>query len=271
LAVLLAVAYLVGVARLRERWPVGRTACWLAGCVVMLVATCSGIGRYAPAMFSMHMASHMLLTMLAPVLLVLGAPLTLWSAVAPSGGLSDVARAVYRSPVVRVATHPVVALVLFAGSPFALYFTGLFDAAARFHWAHTAIAVWFFAVGVLFAWVVVGVDPLPRSMPNLARLGMLLAAMPTDTVFAAMVLTTPTVIGNGPAGDNQYQALALPWVHSLLADQHTGGLIALIVTEVSLMLAIVFLLIRWSATEYAADAATERDILTQLRQRVAAR
>jgi putative copper resistance protein D len=273
LAVLLAVAYLVGVRRLRERWPVGRTVCWLAGCAVMLVATCSGVGRYAPAMFSMHMASHMLLTMLAPVLLVLGAPLTLWGAVVPAGGGGpvDVLRAVYRSPVARVLTHPMVALVLFAGSPFALYFTGLFDAAVRFHWAHTAIAVWFFAVGVLFAWVVVGMDPLPRRMPNLARLGMLLAAMPTDTVFAAMVMTTHTVIGNGPAGDNQYRALALPWVHSLLADQHAAGLIALIITEASLMLAIIFLLIRWSATEYAADAATERDILTQLQQRVAAR
>jgi putative copper resistance protein D len=273
LAVLLAVAYVVGVRRLRQRWPVARTVSWLAGCAVMLVATSSGIGRYAPAMFSMHMASHMLLTMLAPVLLVLGAPLTLLAAVAPAdgGGPVDVLRAVYRSAAARVLTHPMVALALFAGSPFALYFTGLFDAAVRFHWAHTAIAVWFFFVGVLFAWVVVGVDPLPRRMPNLARLGMLLAAMPTDTVFAAMVLTTHTVIGNGPAGDNQYQALALPWVPNLLADQHAGGLIALIITEVSLMLAIVFLLLRWSATEYAADAATERDILTQLRHRVAAR
>ncbi|HKN97209.1 MAG TPA: cytochrome c oxidase assembly protein [Pseudonocardiaceae bacterium] len=273
LAVLLAVAYLVGVRRLPRRWPVARTVSWLAGCAVMLIATSSGVGRYAPAMFSMHMASHMLLTMLAPVLLVLGAPLTLLAAAVPAGGGGpvDVLRAVYRSPVARALTHPVVVLALFAGSPFALYFTGLFDAAVRFHWAHTAIAVWFFFVGVLFAWVVVGVDPLPRRMPNLARLGMLLAAMPTDTVFAAMVMTTHTVIGNGPAGDNQYRALALPWVHSLLADQHAGGLIALIVTEASLMLAIVFLLIRWSATEYATDATTERDILTQLRQRVAAR
>ena len=79
------------------------------------------------------------------------------------------------------------------------------------------------------------------------------------------------MVGNGPAGDNQYQALALPWVHSLLADQHAAGLIALIITEASLMLAIIFLLIRWSATEYAADAATERDILTQLQHRFAAR
>jgi putative copper resistance protein D len=119
----------------------------------------------------------------------------------------------------------------------------------RFHWAHTAIAVWFFVVGLLFAWVVVGVDPTPRRLPNLARLGMLLAAMPSDTVFAAVLLTTHRVIGNGDAGDNMYQALALPWVHSLLADQHAAGIVALAITEVTLLAAVVILLLRWSAAE----------------------
>lgn len=271
LAVLLAAGYLIGVRRLRDAWPVGRTVCWLAGCVVLLVATCSGIGRYAPAMFSMHMASHMLLSMLVPVLLVLGAPLTLLHAAAPPAapaGPVDLLRALFHSPVLRALTHPVVALVLFAGSPFALYFTGLFDAAVRFHWAHTAIAVWFLVVGVLFAWVVIGVDPTPRRLPNLARLGMLLAAMPTDTVFAAVLLTTHTVVGNGPAGDNQYQALALPWVHGLLADQRLGGVIALVITEVSLLIAVVVLLVRWSAVERAADAEAEREMLERFRHRV---
>jgi cytochrome c oxidase assembly factor CtaG/putative copper export protein len=271
LAVLLAAGYLIGVKRLNATWPIGRTVSWLAGCLVILVATCSGIGRYAPAMFSMHMAGHMLLSMLAPILLVLGAPLTLLHAAAPPAtppGPVDRLRALFGSPVSRALTHPVVALVLFAGSPFALYFTGLFDAAVRFHWAHTAIAVWFFVVGVLFAWVVVGVDPTPRRLPNLARLGMLLAAMPTDTVFAAVVLTTHTVIGNGPAGDNQYQALALPWVHSLLADQRLGGIIALVITEVSLLIAVVVLLLRWATVENAADADAEREMLDRFRQRV---
>ncbi len=267
LAVLLAVLYLVGLRRLRERWPVARTVCWLAGCAVMLVATSSGIGRYAPAMFSLHMAEHMLLSMLVPVLLVLGAPLTLLSRTASVPRL----RAVFRSPVLRALTHPVVALVLFAGSPFALYFTGLFDAAVRFHWAHTAIAVSFFLIGLLFAWVVIGVDPTPRPLPNLARLGMLLAAMPTDTIFAAVLLTTHTVVGNGAPGDNYYSSLALPWVGALLADQRAGGLIALIVTELSLLAAVVFLVLRWWAVENASDAETERAMAERFRQRAAAR
>jgi putative copper resistance protein D len=274
LAILLAVGYLVGVRR-RGHWPVGRTVSWLAGCVLVLLATCSGIGRYAPAMFSVHMTSHMLLSMAAPVLLVLGAPLTLLRDTLPespespedTAGVRDWLLWLFRTPVVRALTHPVTALVLFAGSPFVLYFTGLFDAAVRFHWAHTAINVWFFAAGLLFAWVVIGVDPTPRRLPNLARLGMLLAAMPSDTVFAAILLTTHRVVGNGDAGDNLYRSLALPWVHSLLSDQRVGGVVALAITEVSLLAAVVVLLSRWSGVD--ADADAEQAMLDRFRQRVA--
>lgn len=266
LAVLLAVAYLVGVRR-ASGWPVWRTVSWLAGCVVIVIATCSGIGRYAPAMFSQHMAGHMLLSMLAPVLLVLGAPLTLLAGVAPVPRL----RLLFDTPLVRALTHPAVVLVLFAGSPFAIYFTGLFDAAVRFHWAHTAIAAWSFGVGFLFAWVVIGIDPTPRRVPNLARLGLLLAAMPADTIFAAILLTTRTVVGNGAAGFNMYQALALPWVPDLLADQRLGGVLALVIGEVSLLVAVVVLLARWWAVESDADAADEQAMLDGFRHRVATR
>jgi putative copper resistance protein D len=68
--------YVAGVVRLRRRgdqWPTGRLVAWLLGCAALLFATSSGIGRYMPAMFSMHMAAHMLLSMLVPILLALGA------------------------------------------------------------------------------------------------------------------------------------------------------------------------------------------------------
>jgi len=79
-AIVFALVYIAAVVKLRRRgdaWPVGRTVAWLLGCLVLLFATSSGVGRYMPAMFSMHMAAHMLLSMLTPILLVLGAPVTL--------------------------------------------------------------------------------------------------------------------------------------------------------------------------------------------------
>lgn len=264
LAVLLAAGYLAGVIRLRRQggdWPVTRTLNWLAGCLVMLVASSSGIGRYAAAQFSLHMVNHMLLGMLVPALLVLGGPLTMLRRTLPAsgrGGLLDLRgwfHAVGASPAIRVLTQPMVALVLFAGSPFLVYFTGLFDAAVRFHWAHTAIAVYFLLVGLVFFWPIIGVDDPPRPLPNLARLGMLLAAMPFDSVFAAILMTSHTVVGNGPAGDNMYQSLALPWVPSLLGDQWTAGLLALIIGEASLLIAIIALLVHWSSLDERGDDA----------------
>src|SRR5690625_518441 len=79
-ALVLVGLYLAGVLRLRRRgdaWPAGRTVAWLLGCATLLIATSSGTGRYMPAMFSMHMIVHMLLSMLVPILLVLGGPTTL--------------------------------------------------------------------------------------------------------------------------------------------------------------------------------------------------
>jgi cytochrome c oxidase assembly factor CtaG/putative copper export protein len=261
-AVFLAVAYLVGVRHVHsygQRWPMTRTAAWLAGCLTLLLATSSGLGRYAAAMFSLHLASHMLISMLVPALLVLGAPLTLLDAAAPQTGsaalpgLRDWLETLRASQVARALTHPVVTLALFAGSPFALYFTGLFDAAVRFHWAHLAINAYFLLIGYLFLWSVIGVDTTPEPLPNIARLGILLAAMPADIVFAAVLINTRRVIGNGVAAANFYQALKLPWVPNLLADQRCAGMLALAIGELTLFVVMVALLLRWSRTDSMFD------------------
>ena len=262
LAVVLLLGYLAAARRLGGTWPRYRTAAWAAGCLVLVLATCSGIGRYAAAMFSMHQASHMLLSMLAPALLVLGGPLTLLARVAGPRrelpGLSEVLHRLARSATARALTHPVVALVLFAGSPFLLYFTELFDVLVRFHWGHMLINAWFLAVGYLFFWVVIGTDPAPRPLPGIARLGLVLAAMPADIVFGALLIGTHRIVGNGPASSNMYQALALPWVSDLAADQRAAGLIALAIGEVTLAVVLVALLTRWTRDDGTGFASYER-------------
>lgn len=267
LAVILAVGYLRALRRAAPRWPRGRTAAWLLGCLVLLMATSSGIGRYAEAMFSMHIAAHMLISMLVPVLLALGAPLSLLRAETTSQPLPGPGETVVRSSrsrLVRVATHPLVSLVLFAGSPFALYFTGLFDAANRFHWAHLLINAWFLAVGYLFCWPLIGPDPAPRPLPNLVRLGMLLATMPADIVFGALLIGTHRLIGNGPAAANMYQALALPWVPDLAADQRIAGVLALVLGEVTLMVMLATLLAGWQRVDTASGLGVYEDLARRL-------
>src|SRR5262249_60775194 len=75
-----AALYVIGVRRLHARgrpWPGGRTAAFLSGLAVVLVATESGVAAYDRVLFSLHIGQHLLLGMVAPLLLVLGAPVTL--------------------------------------------------------------------------------------------------------------------------------------------------------------------------------------------------
>ncbi len=249
-AIALAVLYLLGVRRLRARgdhWPVGRTIAWLCGCAVILLATSSGIGRYSPAMFSIHMISHMLLSMLAPILLVLGGSVTLAlralkaaSKDDPPGPREWILAAV-QSPVARVLTHPVVALVLFVGSFYVLYFSGLFDYALDLHWAHLAMNAHFLLTGYVFYWPVIGIDPTPKRLPPVGRLAMVFASMPFHAFFGVVMMSMQQIIG-----DRFYRSLALPWVTDALSDQRLGGGIAWAAGEVPLLVVVVALLVQWA-------------------------
>src|SRR6478735_457505 len=141
-AILLAAVYIAGVVRLRRRgdaWPVGRIVAWLCGCAALLFATSSGVGRYMPAMFSMHMTAHMVLSMLVPVLLVLGAPVTLALRALPAAGkdrppgMREWLLAALHSRVSKFFTNPLVATAIFVAGFYGLYFGGIFDAAADSH------------------------------------------------------------------------------------------------------------------------------------------
>ncbi|GAA1283039.1 bifunctional copper resistance protein CopD/cytochrome c oxidase assembly protein [Saccharothrix xinjiangensis] len=252
-AVVLAVAYLLGVRRLRERgdaWPVGRTIAWVAGCLTVLFATSSGVGRYAPALFSVHMEAHMLLSMLAPILLVLGGPVTLAVRALPTAGKGNPPGprewllAFVHSPVAKVLTNPFVALALFVGSFYGLYFSGLFDWALDHHWAHLAMNAHFILVGYVFYWPVIGIDPAPNRLPPLGRLGLLFASIPFHAFFGVVLMSSQTVIG-----EDFYRSLGLPWVTSLLDDQRLGGGIAWAAGELPLLVVMVALLVQWARSD----------------------
>ncbi|MET0133407.1 MAG: cytochrome c oxidase assembly protein, partial [Kibdelosporangium sp.] len=206
LAILLAVVYLLRVRRLRAggtTWPVARTIAWLGGCVEVLLATSSGIGRYAPAVFSVDMVSNTLLAILAPVLLAMGAPVTLFG----------------RSP--RWKPHPAVVVGLFSGSFFVLYFSGLFDWALDVPLTHVGMNAWFLLSGFLFCWAVLGIDPFPYPLSPRTRKIMAFAAVGAQAVFGLVLFTTDSVFG-----EEFYRSLSLPWTDDLLGLQRLGGAIA---------------------------------------------
>lgn len=249
-ALLGAAAYLAGAWRLRRRgdaWPVGRTVAWLSGCAALLIATSSGIGRYGPAMFSVHMAEHMILSMLVPILFVLGAPVTLALRSLPPAvrgappGPRAWLLAVVHSPPARWLTHPLVSLPLFVGSYYALYFSDLFAAALPEHGAHVLMNLHFLVTGALFFWPLVGVDPAPRRLPAVARMGVVFASVPFHAFFGVALMSANEVIGG-----QFYRGLALPWVPDPLRDQQLGGGLAWASGELPLLIVVIALLVQWS-------------------------
>lgn len=249
IAIVLAGVYLRGVLRLRRRgdeWPVGRTVAWLLGCACLLFASSSGLGVYGPAMFSMHMIAHMAMSMLIPVLLVLGGPITLaLRAIAPAGrsnppGPREWIQSAIHSPVSRFMANPLIATVLFVGSFYVLYLGGLFDVAVDYHAAHLAMNAHFLISGYIFYWVVIGIDPAPRELSPIAKLGMVLGTLPFHAFFGVALMMSNAVIAQP-----YYRSLNLPWTYNLFDDQRVGGGIAWAAGEIPLVIVMLALLIQW--------------------------
>jgi putative membrane protein len=256
LLVVLAGAYLAGVQRLTsrgDRWPVGRTACWLVGVAIIAFALLSGLATYDTTLFSVHMAQHMLLSMVAPIALALGAPVTLALRVLPLGGRRTLT-AVLHARVVRLLTHPLVALALFIGTAFALYFTGLYGASLRSPVVHEALHMHLLAVGCLFLWPILGIDPIPGRVGHGARMLVLVAALPFHAFLGIAILSSTTVFGDG-----FYEAAGRPWGASPLADQRTGGGILWAAGELVGAAVLMVVLAQWMRSEERLARRTDRE------------
>jgi cytochrome c oxidase assembly factor CtaG/putative copper export protein len=266
-AIVFAALYVVAVVRLRRRgdsWPPGRTVAWLLGCLALLFVTSSGVGRYMPAMFSMHMVAHMGLSMLVPILLVLGAPVSLALRALPAAGRGDPPGmrewllAALHSRFARFLTNPVVATALFVAGFYGLYLSNLFDTAVGSHAGHLAMNVHFLLSGYLFYWIVVGVDPTPRPIPPLAKVAVVFASLPLHAFFGVVMMGTRKVLGA-----DYYQSLGLSWHTDLLGDQRLGGGIAWAAGEIPLVIVMIALLVQWARSDARTarrlDRAAERD------------
>lgn len=252
-AVAAVVLYLSGVWRLRrrgDRWPAHRVAVWLAGWAVVVVATGSGLARYAPVLFSVHMVQHLALTMVAPVLLALSAPVTLLLRAVPADrdhrwpGVREWTLGCLHSAALRWLTHPVVALALFVGGLYAMYFTGLFELALRSHLAHLAMLAHFLGVGYLFFWTLIGTDPAPRRVGYPLRMLIVVGAMVLHAILGVALMQ-----GTAPLAADWYAQLDRPWGPSALADQRTGGAIAWSFGELPTLLVLLALFAQWARAD----------------------
>jgi putative membrane protein len=237
-----AIAYLAGVYRLErrgDRWPVSRTLSFLVpGLGGLASVTLTGIEAYDRTLLSVHMVQHMVLSMVAPIFLALGAPVTLALRTLPRRGRRTV-MAVLHSRLAKVWTFPLVAYGLFVVTPFALYFTGLYRLTLENEWVHQLVHVHFIAVGCLFFWPLLGIDPLPGRWPYPGRALLMFLSTPFHTVLGLTIMQSTELLG----GD-WYPSLGLSWTDPA-ADQRLAGGILWAAGELVSVTMLVVLVVQW--------------------------
>jgi putative copper resistance protein D len=202
-----------------HRWPVGRGIAFLGGLVGIAAVTLTGVGAYDTTLLSVHMIQHMVLSMVAPIFLALGAPVTLALRVLPKGP-RDALSAVLHSRVARVLAHPLVAYGLFVFTPFALYFTGLYELTVRDALVHELVHAHFILTGCLFFWPLIGVDPLPGRWPYPGRALLMVLSTPFHAVLGLTIMQSTELLG----GD-WYPSLGLTWVDPFDDQKLAGGIL----------------------------------------------
>lgn len=215
-----AALYGYGVLRSRKAWPLARSASFLAGLLVLTEALLSGIDAYSGELLSVHVVQHLLLILVAPTLLLWGAPVRL-----ALSSASPAARArigwVLHQPWVRVLTRPTLGFVLFTIVVLATHLTGLYDLALRNTTVHSLEHAAYFWSGVVFLLPLVAADPVPRPPGAIVRFSWLMAAMTVMSIPAALLIFDDRV--RYPF----YLAPARALHRSALADQHAAGMIML--------------------------------------------
>lgn len=181
----------------RRSWPRHRTAAWVAGVAALLAGSVGPVAHAAHSSFAAHAVGHLLVGMLGPLLLVLGAPVTLALRTLPVAGARRLG-AVLRSRPLRVLTEPAVAAVLNLGGLWLLYTTPLFALAQHQPVVHLLVQVHLVLAGYLLPAVLVGPDPLPHRRSHAHRAVVLVAVLAAHGILAKLLYARPPAgVGSG--------------------------------------------------------------------------
>ncbi|MGP4033602.1 cytochrome c oxidase assembly protein [Pseudarthrobacter sp. 1C304] len=255
------VAYILGLRKVRRRgdsWSWFRTINWVIGLGVLTYVTSGPPAVYGRVLFSAHMVDHMALTMVAPIFLVLGAPMTLaLRALTPrrdsSRGPREWLLIMIHSKFSQLVTHPLFAAANFAGSIVLFYYSDAFGYAMRDHIGHELMNLHFALTGYIFVLTMIGTDPLPRRAPYPMRLLLLLATMGFHAFFGVAIMG-----GTGLLAADYFGNLGRTWGPSALLDQQMGGAVAWGIGEVPTLLVAIGVAVQWSRSDARESKRTDR-------------
>lgn len=249
-------AAVIRLARRGVRWPWSRTLMWTLGIVVIEMSTTTGVEGYGMAMFSVHMAQHMALGMVAPILLVAAAPMTLALRTLPTRGTGSGARrflvAMLAHPVFKALCFPLVRWFMFLFSLYGIYFTGVFDWLMSNVWGHNLMLVHFILTGMFFFGPLVHADPWPGTKVPIYRLLETFLSTPFHVFFGItlMEMSIPVV--------RFFTTPPPAWHLDVMNDQNLGGAIAWVTAEIPTVMLMLLILREWRRTDAREAARADR-------------
>jgi cytochrome c oxidase assembly factor CtaG len=274
LTVWVAGLYLLGVRTLHrrgDRWPVGRTLAFVVvGMGAFYFATASGLAAYDTTLLSAHMVQHMILSMLVPMAMALGAPVTLALRTLPPRPRRWLLAALH-SRVARVLSFPPLTFTLYVVSPWALYFSGWYPATLHSAYLHEVMHLHLVLVGSLFFWPIIGVDPVPGRVSYPFRMLLVVLTLPFHAFLGVTIMSQEDLIGgdwypalhDGPMG---------AWLPDPAADQHLAGGILWGSGDLIAIVLFAVLFTQWVRSSMKEAAREDRRLdLLEARERAAAR
>ena len=251
--------YAWGMVRARDRrfvHPASRAVWFGFGAAAVAAAVFSPLAHYGRTILWVDFTGFLFLTMIAPPLLWLGAPLTL--AFRATGKLGQKRlRAFYRSRPVAIVTFPVGTWLAFAVTTYLWQFTSLTDLAGRNDIARSVQQLTLLAVGLLFWLPVVAVDPMRWRLAFPLRALYVVVEMTHKGLFGGMFLSLNTAIHHGFAGR------APSWAPDPMTDQRTAILILWIGGNLVFLVALVAMVFKWVAYEQRNQRRTDRRLALQ--------
>ena len=181
-------AFMTG--RKYKKWPFHRYVFWGAGLAAIAGALLGPLGSLAHSNFTAHMAGHLLLGMLAPLLLLYAKPVTLLLRTLSVPRARRLSR-LLKSRALQWIGHPVTAAFLNVGGLYALYLTGLFEAMHESAWLYAFVHLHVFLAGYLFTMSIIYVDLAPHRYGFILRSVVLILALAAHKILAKLIFATP--------------------------------------------------------------------------------
>lgn len=217
--VVLAAGYGFGVRGWRrrgEKWPPGRTVCFAAGVMSIALVGLSFIGVYADTLFWVRAVQNIVLLMVTPMLLALGAPLTLLREVLPVRRRARLSKLLHSGPA-RLLSYPLVVTMVLVLPLLVLYLTSLYELTLRSTLASGLAGLTVATAGFVYFWTRFRIDPTPRAGSHGITLVITIVEMIADAVLGVVLWLGPIV------ASDYYAGLGRQWGPSLYTDQLLGA------------------------------------------------